>query len=352
MQLKSLAVLLALVLGAGSARATDIKNGSFETGTFADWITQDAPPDPGTPLRVPLAVKRAGATSPDFVAGTSFSSQPTHGEFAAVHGFDGAGSDGPAIRIAQDILVTADGARIEFDYRAAWDLETYCDACADRVFEVRVEEDGGGVTLLTQTVLTLRALHSEVDTGPRSGSIDLGDFVGRRVRLSFDFAVPDHFSGPAFFQLDQVRAAPSAWIASGAALRSQGGMLRWDSLAGAQPSAASVGSGSARLAPAAQPWFTDAEQSSAALDLRHRLLSFRVQRLSQLGGNRIGTTGGLKTLRATLICDLDGSAGQGSALVDTPRVSLSASGDARFYGSLALPAACLSEPDIALVLRP
>jgi hypothetical protein len=55
----------------------------------------------------------------------------------------------------------------------------------------------------------------------------------------------------------------------------------------------------------------------------------------------------------TLVCDTDGSAGGGnSVLVSTPHVFLSPQGEADFDGDLGpLPAACVSEPDIAFLVR-
>ena len=55
----------------------------------------------------------------------------------------------------------------------------------------------------------------------------------------------------------------------------------------------------------------------------------------------------------TLVCDTNGSAGGGnSVLVSTPLVPLSPQGEADFNGDLGpLPAACMSEPDIAFLVR-
>jgi hypothetical protein len=54
-------------------------------------------------------------------------------------------------------------------------------------------------------ILTATAGTIEFDTGDATGVVDLSAFVGQTVRLSFDFFVPQNFTGPAFFQLDNVR---------------------------------------------------------------------------------------------------------------------------------------------------
>ncbi|HEX9444946.1 MAG TPA: hypothetical protein VGA73_12550, partial [Candidatus Binatia bacterium] len=58
-------------------------------------------------------------------------------------------------------------------------------------------------------------------------------------------------------------------------------------------------------------------------------------------------------VKGTLVCDTNGSAGGGnSELVDTPTVPLSLQGEANFSGNVGpLPAVCLTQPDIAFLIR-
>jgi hypothetical protein len=72
-----------------------------------------------------------------------------------------------------------------------------------------------------------------------------------------------------------------------------------------------------------------------------------------LTGLPIGTPDGVTDVEGTLVCDLDDSAGSGTATVDTPSVPLSSTGDAQFSGSFAapLPPACTNEQDIAFLIR-
>lgn len=187
--------------------AASVTNGSFETGDFAGWI----PADKGAPFE-PLAVLPAGTvTAFDGYLGPNVVI-PSDGMFAANHGFDG-GTGGATISLAQDVGVISGGDVLTFDYRAAWDLISFCAGCGPRTFDVSVEPAGGGVPLTTVNYLT--ALPGtdtfggpNSDTGPLSGSLDLSPFAGTDARVNFTWFIPDAFSGPANFQLDNVAIVP------------------------------------------------------------------------------------------------------------------------------------------------
>lgn len=177
-----------------SAQATIITNGSFESGDFTGWVTQDL----ANPY-IPLSVTSAGASGGFGI----FSSAPTDGAFSATHGFDG---EGPGtIRIGQDITVTS-ASTIQFDYRGGWDMLNFGGSTQNRLFDVNVETAGGGANLLTQNFVTALAGTSVLDTGILTGSVDLSAFVGQTVRLSFDWFIPEEFTGPAFFEIDNIRS--------------------------------------------------------------------------------------------------------------------------------------------------
>ncbi len=334
------AVIVAMACASvGPSSATEVVNGSFESGNFSGWIVQD--------LSFPffrLGVAGAGR-SPGF---GFFSSAPTHGRFAALHGFDG---NGPGtIRIGQDLEITTRAPLVQFDYRAAWDLRTFCRRCSDRVFTVNVEVAGGGTNLASLPILVASAGTVQLDTGDVTEIIDLAAFAGQTVRLSFDFHVPDNFSGPAFFQLDNVRVVKDPWAANGSVHYSEPGLLRWKRIVGLQDAGNEVGTGSGRVAGSGQPW--SVEGGSAMLDRRTGSLSFHVRGLVLAGGNAIGTTGGVDKVWGTLVCDADGSAAGSSVLVDGSAVRLGPRGNAVFSGSVSpLPAVCQEEPDIAFLIR-
>ena len=72
---------------------------------------------------LPLRVGGAGLTPGSGL----FTSAPTEGKFACLHGFDGFPG---TIRVAQDFAVPAGTNTLQFDYRAGWDLTR--DATLDR----------------------------------------------------------------------------------------------------------------------------------------------------------------------------------------------------------------------------
>lgn len=181
--------------------AAAITNGSFESG-FSGWVTHDL----SSPF-APLSIATAGSGNS---FGWSWSSTPTDGVQTAFSGFDG---NGPGqISVAQDIGVLGNGQQLSFDYRAAWDLVSF-GATQARSFDVFIEEAGGGNLLGSFQVFSAAAGTRVDDTGALTGLVDLGGFVGQNVRIAFVLDVPENFSGPAQFQLDNVRlsAVPEPW---------------------------------------------------------------------------------------------------------------------------------------------
>ena len=132
--------------------------------------------------------------------------------------------------------------------------------------------------------------------------------------------------------------------------RGDSATVKWDDVIGVAQAGNQVGSGTGRVTGGGQPWST--ESGKAQVDLRTGQLKFTVKGLVLAGGNSIGTPDGVTTVKGTLVCDTNGSAGGGnSVLVDTDLVPLSAQGDASFSGEVALPAVCQTEPDIAFLIR-
>jgi hypothetical protein len=183
-----------------------VPNGSFETGTAAGWILADI----GDPLN-PLAVHGAGY-SPGF---GFFSSAPSDGNFCLTFGFDGGGPG--QIRAALDVVLPPSPVTLTFTYRAGWDMQNYSGSTKSRTFGVTIEPYGGGTALQTNTLLTAAPGTANYDTGNIVASIDLSAFSGRAIRISFDANIPEYFTGPGFFQLDNIvlsyQAVPPLTIA-------------------------------------------------------------------------------------------------------------------------------------------
>jgi len=166
-------------------------NCGFESGDFTGWVLTDI-----TNPFFDAVVDTAGVT-PGF---GFFASAPTQGTFAALSGFDGAGPG--AIEFAQDVSLPTGADTLTFDYRAAYQL-TF-GATVDREFRVEVQPSGGGAALASEVLLVAMAGDTVTDTGALVGAVDVSAFAGQAVRVAFVLDVPENFTGPAFFQLDNV----------------------------------------------------------------------------------------------------------------------------------------------------
>jgi hypothetical protein len=175
-----------------------ITNGSFEAGP-GQWILTDI----FSPL-IPLAVRATGYY-PGF---GFFTTTASDGNFCLTDGFDG---NGPGrIRAAFDVVVPPSPVTLTFDYRLAWDMQNYDGSTKSRTFTVAIEPYGGGAGLQTNTIFTALAGTANYDTGNLTSSVDLSGFAGRAIRVSFDQNIPESFTGPGFFQLDNVRLSSFA----------------------------------------------------------------------------------------------------------------------------------------------
>jgi len=134
----------------------------------------------------------------------------------------------------------------------------------------------------------------------------------------------------------------------GAAFADQ--VVQWRKIVGIIQSGDTVGTGTGKTTGGGQPWY--ATGGSVAVNLTSGELQFQVHGLVFAGGNTIGTPGAVTQVKGTLVCDTTGSSDGNSTLVDTPLVTLSAQGDARFAGQIGpLPAACLNSPNLAFLIR-
>ena len=140
------------------------------------------------------------------------------------------------------------------------------------------------------------------------------------------------------------------WLFPGSVMAKEP-IVSWEDIIGIIQAGNTVGSGTGKVTGPGQPWST--KQGSARVDLKKGMVKFHVQGLVLAGGNSIGTPDGVTEVKGTLVCDTNGSAGGGnSVLVDTDLVPLDDQGDAHFDGDVGdLPPACLTEPDIAFLIR-
>ena len=182
------------VVFASTASAATITNGSFETGNFFGWVVRDLA-NPYSPLVVTDAESNTYSWS--------WSSMPTDGSYTAFSGFDGAGPG--TITIAQDIGIVGDALYLIFDYRAAWNLRNFCSNCDGRSFDVRIQSALDSSQLGSFNFINATPNSYQDDTGALTGSVDMSAFIGQDVWISFELLVPNNFSGPAQFQLDNIQ---------------------------------------------------------------------------------------------------------------------------------------------------
>ncbi len=127
-------------------------------------------------------------------------------------------------------------------------------------------------------------------------------------------------------------------------------VVRWQSVIGIIQGGNVVGSGTGAATGAPGPW--SAKNGHVKIDLTNGNIEFDVQGLVLAAGNSIGTPGTVSQVKGTVVCDTDGSASGGnSIIVDTPAVTLDEQGDARFNGTITVPAVCSTEPDMAFLIR-
>ncbi len=206
-----------------------IINGSFETGDFSGWTLTEI--DPASTPSLPLSVAGAGVEFPadTFSAPPEtldyFTSAPTHGQYAALHDFNGddpVTPGSPNLReLYQDVSLPSEATHLLFDYRAAWELFRF-GSTVDRTFSVVIEPSGGGAPLQSEVILSATNGGFEEDTdnpsgggpGYPAGVVDLTALAGQAVRIKFVWDTPEPGTGFGFFQLDNVRilATPSTLV--------------------------------------------------------------------------------------------------------------------------------------------
>ncbi|MBE9550105.1 MAG: IPTL-CTERM sorting domain-containing protein [Proteobacteria bacterium] len=205
---KFLVLVALLFISSGSfAQATSCDNAynplancSFESGDFTGWTVKDIAA-PFSPAQVITAGNSLGFGF--------FDTAPTDGTFVSLNGFDGGGPD--TIEYSQDITLPIDAGELTFDYRAGWDMDGFCGGCTgSRIFTVEIQPSGGGAALASQDFLMANPGEVNLDTGDLSGSFSLNAYKGQSVRIMFLWTIPEAFTGPAQFQLDNVNIITGA----------------------------------------------------------------------------------------------------------------------------------------------
>ncbi|MCC7373979.1 MAG: hypothetical protein IT581_04945 [Verrucomicrobiales bacterium] len=167
-------------------------NGSFETGNLNGWSAGDT----ALPLQDWAVTDDQGVGFFSFVV-------PQDGCFALSNGFDG---EGPMESfLFQDVQVPAALASLTLDWKdhLQWDLLSF-GATLSRTYSVQIIDPMTSSVLATVFSMPLE-VGTVVDTGWVDHSVDLSAFIGQSIRIQFLQEIPELFSGPGQYELDDVR---------------------------------------------------------------------------------------------------------------------------------------------------
>ncbi|MEL6810508.1 MAG: HYR domain-containing protein, partial [Bacteroidota bacterium] len=167
-------------------------NGSFETGDLSDWTAVD-----NTNPLVPW-----GAYNLNNGAGFFLDATPTDGDWLAGNGFDG--DPGEAV-LYQDVTIPAGAvsAMLTWDENVDYNLLDFCNGCQDRIYEVQVRDLSDNVLEVLQQVIATGGVLDD-DNVWESLNADLVAYAGQDIRIAFWQSIPEAFTGPAKFALDNV----------------------------------------------------------------------------------------------------------------------------------------------------
>ena len=175
---------------ASPAASNLIVNGGFETGDFSGWIPETV----GTPLNE-WAVGSAG----DFGSGFFTPISPQEGLFAAWNGFDGAGPMEQTLTQDLTLPFTSEPLILSWKDRA----EYIVSGSLPRTIDVELRNPATDGLLATLSSFST-GVGVNNDTGWVTHSADVSAFAGQPVRLVFREHIPENFTGPGQFQLDDV----------------------------------------------------------------------------------------------------------------------------------------------------
>lgn len=216
--------------------SAEFTNGGFESGDFSGWAVGDNGLSPLDPWQV----------CPADSCGYFFNNQPIEGTFDALNGFDG--EAGYEAFLFQDIEVPAGGGMLSLSDRIQYDgfgitgtavdggpsgpdaapsgpdaAPSGPDAAPSGPDAAPGDIDGGGIpgSLPRTYDLQLRNMNDEIlevlhheeivlagqsytDLGWRQRTFDVSAYAGQTVRLYARLFVPETFTGPAQFEIDNL----------------------------------------------------------------------------------------------------------------------------------------------------
>jgi hypothetical protein len=191
-------VAAALAVGVGSAGAADLTNGSFETGDFTGWTTTD-PADFCQPWTVFLSPSSDWCFS-GFDADWPTTISAFDGSYFADVTWDGDGT-GDAMLSQTVSIPSTRPVTLNWWDNTSWDL-TF-GATEQRVEYVDILNSDGSAVLQSFRIQAFRP-NTEGATGWITHTLHLSRFAGQTVQIRFRLTIPEEFTGPANFALDDV----------------------------------------------------------------------------------------------------------------------------------------------------
>jgi hypothetical protein len=201
-------VAATLTLGVGSASAANLMtNGSFETGNFTGWKTTDPNDHCGataawTVLKSPSSHWCFSGFDPDWPTTIS----AVKGRYFADVVWDGRrrSRDGPDRAMLSQKVSIPQAMRVNLSWwdNTSWDMSRF-GAKFPRVEYLDILNRHGSAVLHSYKIQTLQP-GTEGATDWVSHTLNLSRYAGRRVQIRFRLTIPERFTGPANFALDQV----------------------------------------------------------------------------------------------------------------------------------------------------
>ncbi|MEO0731751.1 MAG: T9SS type A sorting domain-containing protein, partial [Bacteroidota bacterium] len=169
-------------------------NGSFESEVFLGWEVENNP-----------APFRAWSVNDGVGSGNFFFADalPTDGDFLASNGFDG-GAGNASLTQTVTLPIDYEG-QLTWDENIDYNLAFGGPDAMTRIHQVQIRDDEGKVLEVVHEVMAMGGM---VDTDNEwiSYSADLTAYAGQTITIAFAQIIPESFTGPAKFALDNIDA--------------------------------------------------------------------------------------------------------------------------------------------------
>ncbi len=174
-----------------------VTNGSFETGDFTAWQTAMT----GTPIFYgPWTVSGSGNGAPGFFGMAS--TDPQDGQFVAWNGFDAVGP--MDFVLSQEVTLPPGEATLSWKERIQWNFGLVSGQKSARVHTVEIRDPDTDALLATVRSFETETTNEVHDTGWQDFEVDVSAFAGQTVTLVFRQHIPEMFTGPGQFEVDDV----------------------------------------------------------------------------------------------------------------------------------------------------